>query len=213
MGIQQKVTAFVTRDTAAGTELCVFWHAGSGVQVPAGTVEDGEDYEDAARREAAEETGIDGLELVGRLGVRAYDAPTGHAWLLRSVKLQTRPEPQAPVTSWELPRVQVRVVDTENSHARVVYEEVDLDAPEANRLVYARLEGWVPQADLAFRQERAFFHFRTTGNVPDNWQQQAEPEHVFDLRWTPLPPHKKALVAPQQAWLDEFHHALTKGNA
>jgi ADP-ribose pyrophosphatase YjhB (NUDIX family) len=208
--IQRKVTAFVTRDTATGTELCVFWHAGAGVQVPAGTVEDGEDYETAARREAAEETGLDDLELVQRIGVRTYDAPENHAWLLHNVKLQTRPDPQAPVTSWQLGRVQVRVVDTADGHARVLYEEADFDAPEADRLVYARLEGWVPLAEVAFRQERAFFHFRTTGPAPESWLHQAEPEYVFHLRWTPLPPKAEALIPPQQAWLDEFHDALTK---
>lgn len=211
MGTQRKVTAFVTRDTAAGTELCVFWHAGSGVQVPAGSVEDGEDYETAARREAAEETGLSGLELVSRLGGRTYDAPQGHAWLLHNVKLQTGPDPRAPLTGWELGRVQVHVADLSNGHARVVYEDVDLEAPEDDRSVYARLEGWVPESQVAFRQQREFFHFRTTGPTPDRWQQQAEPEHVFDLRWVPLrQPGTETLIAPQQAWLDEFHHALTE---
>jgi 8-oxo-dGTP pyrophosphatase MutT (NUDIX family) len=56
--------------------LLVFTHPRSpeaGVQVPAGTVGDGEDPEAAALREAWEETGLEGLELVGFLGERTRD--------------------------------------------------------------------------------------------------------------------------------------------
>ncbi|GAB3420806.1 NUDIX hydrolase [Flindersiella endophytica] len=202
--VQRKVTSFVTR----GAELCVFWHTGSGIQVPAGTVEEGEDFETAARREATEETGLPGLELVGRLGARTYDAPPDRAWMLRVVKLRTTPGPDAPVTAWSIPRASVRLVDIRDGSARVVYEESDIDADPQDRLTYARFEGWVPQSALATRQRREFYHFRTTGQAPDEWRQQAEPEHEFHLRWLPLAPKPTTLVPPQQLWLDEFHQLL-----
>ncbi|MEY9214563.1 NUDIX domain-containing protein [Thermobifida halotolerans] len=61
-----------------GGELLVFRHLGHspeevGVQVPAGTVRAGESPEDAALREAREETGLDGFRLVRRLGKTTYD--------------------------------------------------------------------------------------------------------------------------------------------
>lgn len=61
---ERKVTALVTRPGPEGPELLCFDHPSAGVQLPAGTVEAGESFADAARREAWEETGTLGLELV-----------------------------------------------------------------------------------------------------------------------------------------------------
>ncbi|HEU0132425.1 MAG TPA: protein kinase [Mycobacteriales bacterium] len=72
-----KVLAYVVD----GDRVCVFEQPASpdaGVQVPAGTVEPGEDPERAALREAVEETGLAGLEIVRYLGATEFDmAPFG----------------------------------------------------------------------------------------------------------------------------------------
>lgn len=62
------MTAFITRPRARGPEIVVFDHPLAGVQVPAGTLEPGEDPPLGALREAWEETGLEGLELVELLG-------------------------------------------------------------------------------------------------------------------------------------------------
>ncbi len=59
-------------------ELLVFRHRDeawdeSGLQVPAGSIELGELPEDAALREAREETGLDSVRLVRKLGETQYD--------------------------------------------------------------------------------------------------------------------------------------------
>jgi 8-oxo-dGTP pyrophosphatase MutT (NUDIX family) len=54
----EKVTAFITRKSDNGTELLLFKHPNAGIQLPAGTVEIGEKHDDAAKREAMEETGL-----------------------------------------------------------------------------------------------------------------------------------------------------------
>ncbi len=64
---KQKVFAYITQ----GDLLLVFTHADfpeAGIQVPAGTVEPGEDPVDAVMREAYEETGLDNLALDAFLG-------------------------------------------------------------------------------------------------------------------------------------------------
>ncbi|MEO5680517.1 MAG: NUDIX domain-containing protein [Acidimicrobiales bacterium] len=69
--MDEKVVAYIAR----GDEVLVFLHVDdrdpvleSGLQVPAGTVEPGEEPSAAVLREAAEETGLDGLEMVRSLG-------------------------------------------------------------------------------------------------------------------------------------------------
>jgi len=62
-----KVLAYITH----ANRLLVFSHPHSpeaGIQVPAGTLKDGERPEDAVLREAHEETGLTHLELAGFLG-------------------------------------------------------------------------------------------------------------------------------------------------
>jgi 8-oxo-dGTP diphosphatase len=65
--LKHKVFAYITH----GDRLLVFRHPltpEAGIQVPAGTVEEGEAWEAAVLREAAEETGLPDLVLVGFLG-------------------------------------------------------------------------------------------------------------------------------------------------
>lgn len=71
----KRVNKVVTYITCAD-RLLVFRHRDFpevGVQVPAGTVEEGEDLAAAALREAAEETGLRDLCIVKYLGSAEYD--------------------------------------------------------------------------------------------------------------------------------------------
>lgn len=66
---KKKVVAYITR----GDELLVFSQPNgteAGIQVPVGTMEPGETPEAAVLREAFEETGLAGLEIVSFLGER-----------------------------------------------------------------------------------------------------------------------------------------------
>ncbi len=67
-----KVVAYITR----GDHLLVFRQPGAyqaGIQVPAGTLEDGEQPEDGVMREASEETGLSGFTLESSLGQTRFD--------------------------------------------------------------------------------------------------------------------------------------------
>jgi NADH pyrophosphatase NudC (nudix superfamily) len=78
--MKHKVMAYVVRQSADGRQLLVFEQdrdAEAGVQVPAGTVEDGEPIEAALWRELMEESGLQvpQVALVGKL------AGNQHRWL------------------------------------------------------------------------------------------------------------------------------------
>ncbi len=69
----EKVVAYVTK----GSSLLVFAHADFpevGIQVPSGTVKDGETPIQAAFREVFEETGLKNVEYVSYLGDEIFDA-------------------------------------------------------------------------------------------------------------------------------------------
>ena len=71
---KQKVVCYIVRDG----RLLVFKHLDepwdeSGLQVPAGSIKPDETPEDAAIREASEETGLSALRLVRKVGETQYD--------------------------------------------------------------------------------------------------------------------------------------------
>ena len=69
---KRKAFAYITHND----RLLVFSHPNSpsaGIQVPAGTIEEGERPEEAVMREAREETGLTDLELVRFLGEQVLD--------------------------------------------------------------------------------------------------------------------------------------------
>jgi 8-oxo-dGTP pyrophosphatase MutT (NUDIX family) len=71
--VRRKAFAYIT----SSTRLLVFTHpnhAEAGIQVPAGTVEQGETPDAAVLREAAEETGLSGLRLNRWIGREVFDA-------------------------------------------------------------------------------------------------------------------------------------------
>jgi ADP-ribose pyrophosphatase YjhB (NUDIX family) len=74
---KQKAFAYITRGASAGQEILLLAHPDhpdAGIQVPAGTMRDGEPVLEAALREAGEETGLRDLTVVGALGTAEFDA-------------------------------------------------------------------------------------------------------------------------------------------
>lgn len=84
----RKVIVYITRRRFGRIELLVFEHVDhpeAGLQVPAGTLDDGEHPEWGALREAEEETGLRHLRVVRRLALHTLYAPWASEFHLRHV--------------------------------------------------------------------------------------------------------------------------------
>ena len=67
----QKVQCYITREHSGSLQVLVFEHLdhpSAGIQVPAGSIESGETPEEAALREAWEESGVEELRVQRYLG-------------------------------------------------------------------------------------------------------------------------------------------------
>src|SRR5437588_461167 len=91
MNTLEKVTAFITKQEGETKELLVFQHPNAGVQVPAGTVEAGEDIEQAVLRETFEETGLEAVQLICKLDTQLLDPSGNERALLQATELFAEP--------------------------------------------------------------------------------------------------------------------------
>ncbi|NDJ62254.1 MAG: NUDIX domain-containing protein [Chloroflexi bacterium] len=182
-----KVTAFVTRETRDGRQLLVFKHPSAGIQLPAGTIEPGEHPEDAVMREVREETGLGGgagtVRLVQRLlTVEDLLAPDLRV-LLAATPLATAPRPDAEFLSGDLARgLQLRVLETHHTYARVAYEIFITDNPAPLDVI----RGWMPLTVLTRRVVRHLFHLRASPFTADRWTLRSDHGHEFAMRWVDL---------------------------
>jgi 8-oxo-dGTP pyrophosphatase MutT (NUDIX family) len=195
--VLEKVTAFVTRGSAQGKELLLLEHPFAGIQIPAGTVEEGETPEDAARREAAEETGLSGIELRAHLGSDDWRLPEPLRMIATGTTVYSRPDPIS--FDWvTLPRgAMVHIERAVAGFTQVTFQEWDR-WPDRSYLSM-RITGWVPEEALATIRRRHFFHLVHPGDTPSRWQVHVD-NHLFTLFWAPLARLPRP-VSPQDRWL------------
>ncbi len=162
-----KVTCFITRPSKSGTELLLFIHPQVGVQIPAGTVNPGEELEVAARREAVEESGLNDLKLVRLLGKADDPPPPGVLLVSHPNTVYSRPD--AGSLDWALLRhgLPVEVLRHAAGFTQVCYEEHD-NHQNPHYITY-NITGWVPDDALTDRRIRHFYLFNATCQTPERW--------------------------------------------
>lgn len=205
-----KVTAFVTRSDACGVQLLLLEHPYAGIQIPAGTVEEHEQPEMAALREAREETGLAGLTLEEYLGFQDMRLPPDECIVLRRTSVFARPEVSSFDWAYLRRGVTVRLNGRHaNGFTQVTYEEPD-HVPKTEYISMA-ITGWVPDAMLSATIRRYFFHLRPTKPTADAWEHAAD-QHRMRLFWAPLD-DLPDLIPPQDTWPTVLHKSVLVGAA
>lgn len=207
--VLKKVALFITRGKPGTRHLLVFDHAGE-TQIPAGTVLQDETPSHAAQREGQEETGLPDLTIIADLGSKRMPLGADDRVLVADGLLQLTPDSSSTVVRGTVLRrgMQVRLLESAGDYVRVLHEVTRTDV-SGETVVTARRSGWLPATHITGTIERHFFHMTTTIPTADHWSVQAEPEHIFTLRWVPLKADIR-LGGQQQEWLDSYFR-LIKG--
>ena len=203
----EKVTAFITRGTGTARELLAFQTPDAGVQLPAGTVEEGEAVEEALWREVREETGLTDLRLISRLGAERIPTPLDQRLVLVTVSMRISPSPDAPAVGRTLRRgLYVTADKAGGGWTQVRYMQY---AKQGGETVAAEeTSGWVPTETVTARAVRHFFHLGAASSTPDRWVcREAEEGCDFLLFWTPLP-QDPGLAFGQAEWLARYSKHL-----
>jgi 8-oxo-dGTP pyrophosphatase MutT (NUDIX family) len=199
-----KVTAFVTRGSGAAAELLLLRHPVAGVQLPAGTVDLGENPEAAVLRELREEAGLSAV-IADYLGKVEGETPPGQGVILRPTKIFDEPSFDASSGGYALRRGSpVEVVGLAGDFAEVIAEPIDFRFDPPSRV--AGVRGFVRRSLLANGYVRHFYHLAPIEPAPEEWDVFSD-AHSFHLFWSPLRP-KPALHPLQEPWLDPVYGRL-----
>ena len=193
----EKVTVFVMGQREGVDALLFLVHPHAGVQLPAGTVEVGEAAQDAALREAQEETGLDGLVWGGLLGEEREEFAPDAGIVAQSTPVYTRADGSSAAMGTLRRGLTVEVVRPEGDFLQVRYIEFD-GFPEP-RFTTFELLGWVPADTVAATRIRYFAWLTIAEPTPLSWTHFSD-NHNFTLRWHRLDDLPE-MVAPQAAWL------------
>ena len=195
----EKVTAFVLRQHAGVDELLLLYHPHAGIQLPAGTMEEGESPTAAAMREAAEETGLDNLVWGGLLGEERVELPATQGIMARTTSVYTRPDATiyTHVAATLRNGIAVEVVRVEGDFLQVRVIETDR-YPDPQYTSF-ELVGWVPANSVAGVRVRHFAWLSAPADTPPQWTHLDE-QHLFTLHWHPVDALPE-LVPLQAPWL------------
>ena len=206
----QKVTAFIIRERNGVEELLVFKHPTTGIQIPAGTVEAGEDIETAVKREAYEETGLQLVEIENYLDYIENELENNQRIIAEITQVYIEPSLNAIPYAEKLTKgLTVDYHSTQGDFTHISYIEYDRH-PNPTCIRY-NITGWVPNENLSVQKKRHFFQLTTQEQTADAWELRSDRGHIFKPYWTPLSP-KPDIMPPQNKWLDFVYEKILKTN-
>ncbi len=204
----QKVTAFIVREKDGIKELLVFKHPTAGVQIPAGTVEKGENIEVAVKREAYEETGLQFVKIENYLGCFENELENNQRIIAETTPVYIEPNLSAIPYKRKLPKgLTIDYLSTQEDFTRISYIEYEYDQFYKPIHIDANITGWVPNENLSAQKKRHFFLMSTQEKTADAWELKSDMGHIFKPYWTPLSP-KPLIISPQDKWLDFVYEKI-----
>lgn len=202
----EKVTAFITQKRNGVNTLLVFKHPTAGIQIPAGTVEVGEDIDTAVIRETYEETGLQHVKIQKYLGCFENELEQHQRIITRTTKVYIKPDLNAIPFKDKLTRgLTVDYHSTREDFTHITYFEYD-KFPDPSYIDYY-ISGWVPNKHLSNQKTRHFYQLSTSEETEDMWELKSDRGHIFQPFWTPLSP-KPEIVSPQNRWLDFVYEKI-----
>ena len=204
----QKVTAFIIRERDGVKELLVFKHPTAGIQIPAGTVEEGEDIETAVKREAYEETGLQFVEIENYLGCFENELENNQRIIVGTTQVYIEPDLKAIPYQRKLPKgLTVDYLSTQEDFTHISYIAYEYDQFYEPICIDANVTGWVPNENISAQKKRHFFQLTTPEETEDAWELRSDQGHIFKPYWTPLSP-KPQIIPPQDKWLNFVYERI-----
>ena len=204
----QKVTAFIIRERDDVKELLVFKHPTTGIQIPAGTVEEGEDIETAVKRETYEETGLQFVEIESYLGCFENELEEGQKIIAETTQVYIEPNLKAIPYKRKLPKgLTVDYLSTQEDFTHISYIEYEYDKFHKPICIDVNIAGWVSNENISAQKKRHFFLLTTQEETADAWELKSDQGHIFKPYWTPLSP-KPQIISPQDKWLDFVYERI-----
>lgn len=204
----EKVSAFITQERHGIKSLLVFKHPTAGIQVPAGSVEVGEDIEITAIRETYEETGLQHVKVEAYLGCFDNELNEQQRIITKTTRVYIEPNLSALPFKEELTRgLTVDYHSTQKDFTHISYIECEYDEFHKPKCIDYIITGWVRNENLSAQKKRHFFHLSTQEKTEDSWELESDRGHIFKPYWTPLSPKPK-LIPPQDSWLDFVYEKI-----
>ena len=204
----EKVTAFITQERNNVIALLVFKHPTAGVQIPAGSVEVGENIETAVIRETLEETGLHNVKIEKYLGCFENELDEQERIITKTTEVYIKPDLNAVPYKEKLTRgLTVNYHSTQGDYTHISYTEYEYDKFHNPVCIDYNITGWVQNENLSPQKKRHFFHLSTQEKTADAWELKSDRGHVFQPFWTPLSP-KPNIISLQDKWLDFVHDKL-----
>lgn len=186
----RKVTAFVIT-ASTPHHLLVFEHPMAGLQLPAGTVEPGEQPLAAARREVYEETGVELTDSGVIVDEKSRRLTSDRAVLTQTVEYRGHRFRRGHSVS---------VVNCDSGDELVEIREEIYDYSATPPELMSSCRGVVPRTSLASTLRRTFVLFvEPTARHKRRWARHAD-GHEFEVFWTPFRPDVP-LFERQKEWL------------
>ncbi|MCG9134442.1 NUDIX domain-containing protein [Candidatus Poribacteria bacterium] len=206
--VVQKVTAFIIRERDGIKELLVFKHPTAGIQIPAGTVEEGENIEIAVKREVYEETGLQFVEIEDYLDCFENELEDNERIIAETTEVYIGPNLSAIPYKRKLPKgLTVDYLSAQADFTHISYIEYEYDQFYKPICIDTNITGWVPNKNISAQKKRHFFQLTTQEETADAWELKSDQGHVFKPYWTPLSP-KPQIIPPQDKWLDFVYERI-----